>query len=699
MTSNDPKSVKKKRGGLISGLYQAGFKSVDIPEGCTAKIELSRPKGRQSLDPLLEVPIPKEPDDRLRLLKMLLKGDDIPRLKRALALVTDMPRNWLPDEDEFIEAVIDACLRNLLIDDNLLLDGIYRALLLFTRDEVRSRLTSRLEKEVAALLGNTSPTARSLGTWLLFVVDPNPPLSKLEPLAEDPHTFVRRCVAEGLSRVKDQTRISLLCKLLSDDDDGVRLAAIASLRWTKVTLSIDAVERLVREPDKDIRLAAMNLFESVPPSKKVFDMLVEFMHDPDPEIREEAIHTFQSSLSTEEARVIQKEVADLMEQSGEDIVKACAKVLMWVGDAEHIQLLAKTYEKFPLDTVKHAVWVLSGSFEKMEGAQRTVPYWGKGYFSPMIERAKEICIKRGRTDFTLDEHPGTTKKVSQIEVVSGNEKVFIFKKHPLDAWLVNLTEVRYKDLQAFVVRGWPFEDSEYAGNPANWTPTHIRLARMVFRQDTKKVSELFEYISGSDFHEDGAWSEDYINSLYKGEEAYKQAIAWREAWMSPLKFLVKGAENQLVEPSLLFSIEFYIEGAMSLWYWGWNATAFTEDLAVISQWETPDLDGLHVTPWIPIPLGIVMRKDIFRSTALLFRNCKTLESHDDRFGGEYDGANFWHSVKLKGIDVPSLYRILMAHQGRGGNKILDMDAQSLIDFKEEDMTHGYADLLEVVREQ
>ena len=108
---------------------------------------------------------------------------------------------------------------------------------------------------------------------------------------------------------------------------------------------------------------------------------------------------------------------------------------------------------------------------------------------------------------------------------------------------------------------------------------------------------------------------------------------------------------------------------------------------------------MHITPWIPIPLGVVTRDDIFRSTALLFTRCKTSESHDDRFGGECDGEAFWHSIELSGINVPNLYRILMAHQGRGGGEILDMDQQSLMEFKEENMERDYADLVKIVRKR
>jgi hypothetical protein len=149
----------------------------------------------------------------------------------------------------------------------------------------------------------------------------------------------------------------------------------------------------------------------------------------------------------------------------------------------------------------------------------------------------------------------------------------------------------------------------------------------------------------------------------------------------------------------VFSIKFQVEGAMDLWVWGWDAIAFSKEHVLISEWDNLDFYGFNITPWIPTPLGLVSRDNILQSAALLLMHCSKSEIPADRFGGGEGGANFWHQITVSGIDTINLYRVLLAAQGRGGLEILQMDDESLMNYKEEDMTRGYEDLEGIVEYQ
>ena len=149
-------------------------------------------------------------------------------------------------------------------------------------------------------------------------------------------------------------------------------------------------------------------------------------------------------------------------------------------------------------------------------------------------------------------------------------------------------------------------------------------------------------------------------------------------------------------PSPIFSIRFQIEGAMSLWVWGWDGIEFTKDYVLVSEWNNDDSYGYNITQWIPNPLGLVPWENMYQSAALLFMHCNNSESYFDRFGGEDDGGGFWNQITISGIDTINLYRVLLAAQRRGGHEILTMAEKDLANFKEEGMIHGYNDLVKIV---
>ena len=62
-----------------------------------------------------------------------------------------------------------------------------------------------------------------------------------------------------------------------------------------------------------------------------------------------------------------------------------------------------------------------------------------------------------------------------------------------------------------------------------------------------------------------------------------------------------------------------------------------------SEWGDEECPESGVRHWLPKPLGVVTRSEIYRSTALLFKCCTTSEVPADRFG-----ESLWSRVRSLG---------------------------------------------------
>ena len=129
---------------------------------------------------------------------------------------------------------------------------------------------------------------------------------------------------------------------------------------------------------------------------------------------------------------------------------------------------------------------------------------------------------------------------------------------------------------------------------------------------------------------------------------------------------------------------------MISWAWGWRVIAFSQELALVAEWD----DEVVRTPLLPQPLGLVARDSLYRSTALLLQHLGA-DHFSDRFMGD-GGGGFWEEIAPRGIEPPELYRILLASAGRGGDVVLDCDAQALIKMRELSAAHGYRDVARAV---
>lgn len=240
--------------------------------------------------------------------------------------------------------------------------------------------------------------------------------------------------------------------------------------------------------------------------------------------------------------------------------------------------------------------------------------------------------------------------------------------HPLDDWIAGLRPLSHGSLRAYVVESW-FEEP---GEPASWSPEQVRLARTIFRPSPDDTRELLD-----------AWM------MLDEDDEDEETKELRNAWLCPAGPLLEGARTRLVEPTPLFSVRFLITGMIS-WAWGWRVIAFSQELALVAEWD----DEVVRTPLLPQPLGLVARDSLYRSTALLLQHLGA-EHFGDRFMGD-EGGGFWEEIAPRGIEPPELYRILLASAGRGGDVVLDCDAQALIKMRELSAAHGYRDVVHAV---
>ena len=243
--------------------------------------------------------------------------------------------------------------------------------------------------------------------------------------------------------------------------------------------------------------------------------------------------------------------------------------------------------------------------------------------------------------------------------------------HPLDDWVAGLRPLSHGSLRAYVVESW-FEEP---GEPASWSPEQVRLARTIFRPSPDDTRELLD--AWMMFHEDDEPDED------------EETKELRNAWLCPAGPLLEGARTRLVEPTPLFSVRFVITGMIG-WAWGWRVIAFTQELALVAEWD----DEVVRTPLLPQPLGLVARDSLYRSTALLLQHLGA-DHFSDRFMGD-GGGGFWEEIAPRGIELPELYRILLASAGRGGDAVLECDARALIKMRELSAAHGYRDVARAV---
>ena len=267
--------------------------------------------------------------------------------------------------------------------------------------------------------------------------------------------------------------------------------------------------------------------------------------------------------------------------------------------------------------------------------------------------------------------------------------------HPLDDWVASLERVHItakndQQLHLFDLDSVNLESNElvaYANtgyalkrhydSVSNWSVDQVRLLRMIYRPSQNDISKFLK----------DCWGDRWL--IGEDDDLDEEEMKKRDSWLSPLDALLEGSSLCAVDPDELFSIEVAKDATMISWTWGYSATALTNNLAVLSYWN----DEMTGRTLLPEPLGLVTRKNIFRSAALLF---SLLENKDyDRFSAE---GNFYDEISFSGIDIANMYRLLLAICGEGGKAVVTTSSKNIVNYYNEGMLYGFKELTRVIKE-
>lgn len=100
-------------------------------------------------------------------------------------------------------------------------------------------------------------------------------------LAEEPETDVREAIAASLEVIGGGRTVEGLIPLLHSDEAGLRNTAIEILQHLPDDVAVH-IERLLSEPDSDLRIFAVNIMETVPHPRSE-EWLCAVLHD-DPHV-------------------------------------------------------------------------------------------------------------------------------------------------------------------------------------------------------------------------------------------------------------------------------------------------------------------------------------------------------------------------------------------------------------------------------
>ncbi len=251
--------------------------------------------------------------------------------------------------------------------------------------------------------------------------------------------------------------------------------------------------------------------------------------------------------------------------------------------------------------------------------------------------------------------------------------------HPLDEMLANLKMVRDGAVEAYIdSSGYWFGEG-----CRDMCAAEVVLARMIFRLGPEANAD---YFWGEVMKEDWPELPDRITDAWLEAQAREAGPEDRatvaRAWLLSLDGLLRGCKTPLVAPDTLFEA-----GADREWYsWGFFAQALTERLAAIGYWMT-ETSGPFGTL-----AGFADRRDLYRSTALLARHSFPIQITT------FEEADFL-SLSAEGLPLPELYRILLAGNGRGGSKILTLEGEALMNYREPNMAYGFEDLQALMQQE
>ena len=187
--------------------------------------------------------------------------------------------------------------------------------------------------------------------------------------------------------------------------------------------------------------------------------------------------------------------------------------------------------------------------------------------------------------------------------------------HLLDDMLANLKVVGDGGVEAFLDPN----KYEYGFGWEEACAAEVALARMIFRLEPDDLGEdVLAHVAPMDWvlPMPNRITDEWLAAQAQGVEP-EDRTALVQAWRLSLGSLLVGCRTRLVPPEELLSVGLYTPW----WPTNWYAVALTEHLAAVAC----DVEGSGP---LPIFLGCLDRRRLYRSMALLARHCFDVRGQD-----------------------------------------------------------------------
>jgi len=270
---------------------------------------------------------------------------------------------------------LEACVENIASNSDRLLEAMERALFLKPLMTPAKLMAQTGEKTGAALypyLNDNKPSRRRIAArfYLSLSAEQHPHFDAIEKLARDPDEEIRQWVAQKLAaQVDDKPQRELLFALLGDPSTEVRLKALKSL--------------------------------AAKPTEEIYGKLVVLLQDPDATIRAATVEAF----AHESASPWVEQLIAMLEDPSSEVFAAAARALRYAGTGRHAPLLKAIHQRKKaerglngsLSELEWTILALEGNITELEKMKESCGLmFSRVWISPVIRRAREIQQEQQR---------------------------------------------------------------------------------------------------------------------------------------------------------------------------------------------------------------------------------------------------------------------------------------------------------------
>lgn len=265
------------------------------------------------------------------------------------------------------EPALEACVENIDSNNDRLLEAMEKTLFLKPPPNPIKHMVQTGDKSGTALypyLSNNKPSRRRIAARFYLSTEQYPESDAIEKLARDPDDEIRQWVAEKLAAgVDEEPHRKLLFALLGDPSTEVRLKTLKSL--------------------------------AARPTEEIYSKLVALLKDPDATIRAATAEAF----ANETASPWVEQLIAMLEDPSSEVFAAAARALRYAGAGRHVPLLKEIHQRKKtelglngsLSELEWTILALEGNITELEKMKESCGLmFSRVWISPVIRRAREI---------------------------------------------------------------------------------------------------------------------------------------------------------------------------------------------------------------------------------------------------------------------------------------------------------------------